>query len=77
MNLNSSNGAGGVWNMHKKYDIKFSSTIILLYYLTILSYYIILLYCVSYVKIKIRQLLLRRQKQGDQEEWDESNFSIR
>ena len=32
---------------------------------------------VSYVKIKIRELLLRRQKQGDQEEWDESNFSIR
>jgi hypothetical protein len=32
---------------------------------------------VSYVKIKIKQLLLRRQKQGDQEEWDESNFSIR
>lgn len=32
---------------------------------------------VSYVKIKIRELLLCRQKQGDQEEWDESNFSIR
>ena len=31
----------------------------------------------SDVKIKIRELLLRRQKQGDQEEWDESNFSIR
>ena len=32
---------------------------------------------VGYVKNKIKQLLLRRQKQGDQEEWDETNFSIR
>ena len=32
---------------------------------------------VGYVKNKIKELLLRRQKQGDQEEWDETNFCIR